>query len=288
VADDPGAQIDRADELREQWQTERGQLWEIGRHRLLCGDSTNAEDVARLMAGEQPAMIFADPPYGISIVAANEPVGGGEAYDIPFGGRKRLGSIGGPKPFGTAPVRGSIGASNVVAVGKYLPVKGDDTTDTAVTSYSLLASLFPQTTQVWWGGNYYANALPPSSCWLVWDKENTGNFADCELAWTNRPTAARIFRHQWNGMLKESERGERRVHPTQKPVALAAWCFEQFGQSGDIVLDPFLGSAMSAVAAEQVGRRCYGLEYEPGYIAVALERLAGMGLTPRQTDSSDR
>lgn len=279
---DPGAQIDRAEELRQKWGTERGQLWEVGRHRLLCGDSTSAEDVAALMGSVAPDMVFADPPYGISIVAANGYVGGGEAYDIPFGGRKGLGSVGGAKPFGSKDVRGSDGASNVVEVGKYLPVKGDDTTATALVSYRLLSDLYAKAAHIWWGGNYYANALPPSSCWVVWDKENTGNFADCELAWTNQPTAVRLFRHRWNGMLKDSERGQRRVHPTQKPVALAAWCFESYARPDGVVLDPFAGSGITLVAAEQTGRSAYAIEYEADYIGVILERLSGMGLTARR------
>ena len=86
----------------------------------------------------------------------------------------------------------------------------------------------------------YANALPNSSCWIVWDKENTGNFADAELAWTNQDTVVRVFKHMWNGMLKASEREQKRVHPTQKPVALAEWCFENYGNPAT-VLDLFLG-----------------------------------------------
>ena len=284
--DDPGAAIDRAAELRERWGTERGQLWQIGRHRLLCGDSTNAEDVARLMDGARATLVFADPPYGISIVATNGFVGGGEAYDIPFGGVKnrRLGSTDAAKPFGSkAQHRGSIGAANIVDAGKYLPVKGDETTETAVNGYRLAAELFPDAVHVWWGGNYYADALPPSSCWLVWDKQNTGNFADAELAWTNQKRAVRLFRHQWNGMLRESER-RRRLHPTQKPVALAVWAYETLGSDGDVVFDPFLGAGMSMVAAEQTGRDCYGIEYEADYIAVILERMVGMGLTPQRVD----
>lgn len=78
-----------------------------------------------------------------------------------------------------------------------------------------------------WGGNYFG--LPASSKWLVWDKQNSGDFADCELAWTNLPGAVRIFRHMWNGMLRASERDAKRVHPTQKPILLMEWCIEQIG-----------------------------------------------------------
>jgi len=138
---------------------------------------------------------------------------------------KGLGTSNSAKPFGSKAVRGSDGASNVVDVGKYAPIIGDDTIDTAVVSSQICLDLFPKAVQIWWGANYYAHTLPPSSCWIVWDKENTGNFADAELAWCSDKSAVRIFKHMWNGMLKDSEHGQRRVHPSQKPIALASWCF---------------------------------------------------------------
>lgn len=87
-----------------------------------------------------------------------------------------------------------------------------------------------------------------------------------------------MFTHRWNGMLRDSERG-RRFHPTQKPAALAAWCFETYGDVDDIVFDPFVGAGCSLVGAEQIGKRSvYGMELSPDYVAVTLERLTGMGL----------
>ncbi len=287
----PEAQIDKADELQQKWGTARGQLWEIGKHRLLCGDSLAIEDIRRAV-GEGPVnMVFADPPYGIEIVATNGYVGGGEGPNgmIPFGGVKhgRLGSAGGAKPFGSQKVRGTDGAAHVVDVGKYAPVIGDDSTDTAIGASSALLAEYPQAVHIWWGGNYYANSLPPSSCWLVWDKETTGNFADCELAWTNQDKAARLFRHQWNGMLRASEHG-RRFHPTQKPSALAVWAYQALGKEGDVVLDPFCGAGMSMVAAEQTGRISVALEMSSDYVAVTLERMAAMGLEPRLLSNSPK
>ena len=76
-----------------------------------------------------------------------------------------------------------------------------------------------------WGANHFGS-LPAASKWLVWDKLNSGDFADCEIAWTNLPGAVRIFRHMWNGMLRDSERDTPRVHPTQKPIALMGWCIK--------------------------------------------------------------
>lgn len=122
-----------------------------------------------------------------------------------------------------------------------------------------------------WGGNFFN--LPPSSKWLVWDKLNSGDFADCELAWTNLPGAVRTFRHMWNGMLRASERSLQRVHPTQKPVALMAWCIEQLGDAAAI-LDPFMGSGTTGVACAQLGRKFIGIEIEPKYFDIACARIA--------------
>jgi hypothetical protein len=294
---DAEPQIDRAQALNEIWKVKAGDLWLIGEHRLLCGDSTKAEDVARLMGGEEVGMVVADPPYGISIVVVNVSVGGGEAYDIPFGGKKKgnvgrgsahmrktgksyleewnqkkRGTVGAPKPFGSKKKRGSDGAANIIDVGKYAPIIGDDTTDTAIRASSLFLQLYPRAKQFWFGGNHYANALPQSSCWVVWDKETTGNFSDCELAWSNQDKAARLFRHRWNGMLRDSER-ERRFHPSQKPAALASWIYETFGKENDIVVDPFAGAGWTLVAAQNTKRTARLIEMSEDYCAVILQRM---------------
>jgi len=297
--------IDRAEGGAIESRVSLGQVWKLGRHLITCGDSTNEGNVRKLIemaGGRSVGMVWADAPYGISIVAANGFVGGGEAYDIPFGGVKNrrgyvgggqlqqnlnrrmqtekakkvegLGSIGGAKPFGSKDVRGSDGASNVVATNKYAPIIGDDTIDTAVNAYNVCSSIAPSAVQIWWGGNYFSSALPNSSCWIVWDKENTGNFADAELAWTNHPTAVRVFRHMWNGMVKASEHGQRRVHPTQKPIALCEWAFEKYGKPDDLILDPFLGSAPSIIAAQKMegDRTVIGFELSPEYCEVICRR----------------
>jgi site-specific DNA-methyltransferase (adenine-specific)/modification methylase len=123
-----------------------------------------------------------------------------------------------------------------------------------------------------WGANYYADQLPPRGSWLVWDKINSGDFADCELAWTNLKGAARIFRHMWNGMLRDSERGTPRVHPTQKPILLMAWCLDQAGEVSS-VLDPYMGSGTSGIACIQRGLAFTGIEREPRYFDIACKRI---------------
>lgn len=139
--------------------------------------------------------------------------------------------------------------------------------------------------QVIFGGNYFN--LPPSSCWLVWDKLNGANdFADCEMAWTNMKKAVRIIRHMWNGMLRDSERGIERVHPTQKPVAVMEWCIEQAGHPA-VILDPFMGSGSTGVAAMNMGLRFIGVEREPAYFEAACRRIEAALSQPRLIPAED-
>ena len=120
------------------------------------------------------------------------------------------------------------------------------------------------------GGNYYA--LPPSACWLVWDKLN-GNcdFADCELAWTNLPKAVRRIQWRWAGMIRRGD--DVREHPTQKPVGVMAWCIEQLPDGCHTILDPFMGSGTTGVACARLGRRFIGIEIEPRYFDIACRRI---------------
>lgn len=122
---------------------------------------------------------------------------------------------------------------------------------------------------IFWGGNYYG--LPASQCWLVWDKQVNGNFADCELAWTNMKKPVRKFTWMWNGMLRQGGE-ERNGHPTQKPLALMKWCIEQAGNP-QTILDPFMGSGTTGVAAVQMGRKFIGIEREPKYFDIACKRI---------------
>lgn len=127
--------------------------------------------------------------------------------------------------------------------------------------------------QVLFGGNYYA--LPPATCWLVWDKDNGENdFADCELAWTNLPKAVRRLRWKWHGMLQQDmSNKEVREHPTQKPVPVMRWALMQVRDAAT-VCDPFMGSGTTGVACVHEGRRFVGIERERRYFDVACERIA--------------
>jgi site-specific DNA-methyltransferase (adenine-specific)/modification methylase len=124
--------------------------------------------------------------------------------------------------------------------------------------------------QIMFGGNFFT--LPPSSCWLVWDKKNgTNDFADCELAWTNLPKAVRRIEWLWNGMIRKGD--DFREHPTQKPEGVMKWCIEQLPDDCATILDPFMGSGTTGVAAVKLGRKFIGIEIEPKYFDIACKRI---------------
>jgi len=128
--------------------------------------------------------------------------------------------------------------------------------------------------QIIFGGNYYGSILGDTSCYIVWDKDNTGDFADCELAWTSFKTAVRKFKYRWNGMLQENMRDkEKRIHPTQKPVALFEWCLSRYSKPGDIILDPFLGSGTTVAACINLERQYIGIEISPDYVLASQQRI---------------
>lgn len=124
--------------------------------------------------------------------------------------------------------------------------------------------------QIIFGGNYFD--LPPSRCWLVWDKMNgNNNYADCELAWTNLDKPVRRLAFRWHGMLRD-EPGKR-VHPTQKPVGMITWVMSQLPPDATTILDPFMGSGTTGVACVRTGRRFVGIEIDSKYFAIAVKRI---------------
>ena len=128
---------------------------------------------------------------------------------------------------------------------------------------------------VLWGANYFADKLPTTSGWLVWDKERPDALdqATCELAWTNYVKGVRRFRHLWNGMMKASERGES-YHPTQKPVALSDWVLSLKWTPQGTVFDPYMGSAPVGVSCVLAGRKYIGVEREPVHFETACRRIS--------------
>lgn len=177
--------------------------------------------------------VVTDPPYGIGFVHSGK--GGKLARSTAFGGEAIIGDN---TPFDPSP---------------WLEYK----------------------TVLLFGANHFADRLPPSANWLIWDKRDgvcSNDQADCELAWTNRRGPARIIRHLWNGMLKKSERGEVRVHPTQKPIEVMRWAIQQIGRPASI-LDPYMGSGTTGIAAVNLGLQFTGIELEPKYFDAACKRI---------------
>jgi site-specific DNA-methyltransferase (adenine-specific) len=126
------------------------------------------------------------------------------------------------------------------------------------------------------GANWYHNRLPNWAGWIIWDKRDgmtSNNFGDCEMAWVKDAVATRIFRHRWNGMIKASEQNQKRVHPTQKPIALMRWIIENYTDEGDTIFDPYMGSGTTGIAAVQLGRNFIGCEIVPEYFAIAQKRI---------------
>ena len=214
-----------------------GDLYQLGRHKLLCGDSTKIEDVEKLMDGCKADMVFTDPPYGVDVV--------GEG-----------GSIGGDTIYGK--------------VGKYSKVIGDD----KEFDPSPILKWFEKSKIFLWGANYYANKLFNSGKWIVWDK-NRGegtNFSDCELCWTNLDgIAVKKYKCTWDGMRREGESGKR-VHPTQKPIKLCANILNDYSEKGETIIDLFGGSGSTLIACEQIDRNCFMMEISPEYCDVILQR----------------
>ena len=227
-----------------------GDIYQLGKHRLMCGDSTNIHDVQKLMNGEIADLLLTDPPYGISVVKQDKIGGGG-----PLGGKKA-------NPNG-----------KIIPPNNYKEIIGDDTTETAKRSYEICRDVSKN--QILFGGNYFTDFLFPSKCWIVWDKENTGNFADAELAWTSFDKSVKLYHYLWNGLCREGSReveGKKRFHPTQKPVGLIGKILNDFSNNEKRILDLFGGSGSTLIACEQLGKECYMMEFSPAYVDVIIDR----------------
>jgi site-specific DNA-methyltransferase (adenine-specific)/modification methylase len=173
-------------------------------------------------------------------------------------------------PYGIGEAAGKNVSRGNIAVAKDY---GDDTWDNEPITADLMRLVRDSGRwQIIFGGNYYD--CPPASCWLVWDKLNGDNdFADCELAWTNLPKAVRRIRYLWNGMLRANKepRGD---HPTQKPIGVMQWCLRQLPEDTHTILDPFMGSGTTGVAAALGGFSFTGIERKPQYFEAACRRIS--------------
>jgi site-specific DNA-methyltransferase (adenine-specific)/modification methylase len=172
-------------------------------------------------------------------------------------------------PYGIGEAAGKNKSRGKLATSKDY---GDDEWDNAPPPGWLILLLREKSRwQVIFGGNFYS--MPPSSCWLVWDKENgQTDFADAELAWTNLPKAVRLKRWMWHGMLRAGgeDRGD---HPTQKPIKIMEWALTLLPEPSQTILDPFMGSGTTGVACVNLGRSFVGIERERKYFDVACQRI---------------
>jgi DNA modification methylase len=175
-------------------------------------------------------------------------------------------------PYGIGEARGKNKSRSNIAIAKDYGAADWDDAPPQEWLFGMIrsASKF----QIIFGGNYFP--LPPSSCWLVWDKLNGQNdFADCELAWTNLPRAVRKIEWRWAGMLQQDmSRKEYRDHPTQKPVPVMKWALSLAPDGCKTVCDPFMGSGTTLVAAKALGMVATGIERNEHYCEIAAKRLS--------------
>lgn len=234
-----------------------GDIWALGDHRLICGDSTDKEVVYQLTQGEKIDMLYTDPPYGMNL-------------DTDYSGMKNHLDMAQEKHLKNG--------------RKYDAGKVDDFSPAMISS-----CLDIKAGEIFlWGANYYAELIPSRNdgSWIVWDKRANGNGDDAEdyssdkmygscfeLCWSKKAHKQDIARVKWAGVFgTEQEFDHKRHHPTQKPIALSAWFVNRFTKAGDAVLDLFGGSGSTLIACEQLGRKCYMAEIDPHYCDVIIQR----------------
>jgi DNA modification methylase len=222
-----------------------GDLWQLGNHRLLCGDATSREDVEMLMNGEKADMVYTDPPYGINLNTDHGHLSGGHNQKI-YNPNKNKGR-------------------------KYSKIKGDSKDFDP----SLLLSLKCDELFIW-GGNNFANQLPMGG-WICWDKKLTeasdkSLSGDFELCWSRDVHKFSMIRLYWNGVFGSQPDCKNRVHPSQKPIKLAEWFFERWGKDKTNIVDLYGGSGSTLIACEKTNRRCFMMEIDEDYASVIIAR----------------
>ena len=212
-----------------------GEIVELGRHKLMCGDATSREDVLKLVGNEKINLVLTDPPYGINVQSNNGQIGGGS---------------------------------------KEYPVCIGDISSTMARENYFITRLVSNR-QIIWGGQNFTDFLPPSCGWLFWDKcRSEGlSFSDGELAWSNCTTKIKKYSHKWDGFTRAGDKNlNEKIHPTQKPVELHMQIIEDFTKPDDIILDCFGGSGTTLIACEMIGRKCLMMEISPNYCDIICER----------------
>ena len=237
--------------------TKLGDLYKLGKHRLLCGDATKDDDIKRLIADTKIDMIYTDPPYGMDL-------------DTDYSVMKNKLQISKKKNF-----KGG---------NKYLPGIVDEFNPNMI---EVILSLDAKEVFLW-GADYYSEYIKNKNdgSWIVWDKRanNTDDiqkdyssdkmYGSCfELCWSKVKHKRDIARVKWAGAFGlEQEFDHKRFHPTQKPVKLAQWFLERYSKPQDDILDLFGGSGSTLLACEQLDRQCYMMELDPAYCDVIIKR----------------
>ena len=245
---------DEAPEVsQEEPKSKLGEIYQLGRHRLMCGDSTKIEDVEKLMNGNKADMVFTDPPYGMGLDTDYTKI----------------------RP-DTEAARRFQEAKGETTNKRYRPVIGDD--EEWIFDK---ANHFDCAEQFWWGADWYRRTLPAGGSWFVWDKRTNDDgsnlddmFGSCfELCWSKTRHKREIARIKYASLFgTEREDVKQRLHPTQKPVLLASWFLSRFSKDGDKVVDLFGGSGSTLIACEQLNRTCYMMELDPKYCDVIRKR----------------
>jgi len=180
-------------------------------------------------------------------------------------------------PYGIGEARNNNASRSLLAISKDYGISDWD--DERIPEFIPLIQRLTDNIVIF-GGNYYADLLPPSMGWIVWDKHNgKTDFADCELAWTSQHRAIRQIDWTWHGMIRQGN--EKRYHPTQKPFGVMKWIVENYTNPGDTILDPFMGSGTTGIACIQTGRNFIGIEIDPKYYEIAENRIAEAQLQMR-------
>ena len=236
-----------------------GDLWTLGRHRLLCGDATKREDVEKLMNGQKADMVFTDPPYGMNL-------------DTDWSSAKSSHKFASEK--------------NALGGNKHRRVIGDNEDFTPELINTIFAC-FDYCKEIFlWGADYYSELLPDKNkgAWIVWDKrldESTDKmYGSCfELCWSKTKHKRMIARVKWAGIFgTEKEPEHKRFHPTQKPLALVKWFFDYYSlKDKNNVVDLYGGSGSTLIACEQLNRICYMMEIDPMYCDVIVKRYKALG-----------
>lgn len=229
---------DFEEDLPEEPKAKPGDIYQLGKHRLMCGDSTSIDAVSKLVGGCQMDLLLTDPPYGIDYGGMLKGKGDGK------------------------------GGSDKNGWKSYDAPDWDENRPKAEDINSMLSIA---TNQIIWGGNYFADILPPKMCWLVWDKgQRDFSLADGELAWTSYNKALRIKTYS-----RASANKEQKIHPTQKPIELLSWCISVAERNQDKVeniIDLYGGSGSTLITCEQLGKKCFMMELSEKYVDMIISR----------------